>query len=145
MKAMRFAVVCVVTGLVLSGCTGFFGGTGGGSGVAVLESSPTYDTTSEELVFTLTFQYSDYQQHSAVDIDYDILDASDGVITSGSATTTSYDEYGATWTTDEVRVSVSRATYSGQTVTIFVDPDARLTASGLQFLEEDRRYDVVIP
>jgi hypothetical protein len=89
-------------------------------------------------------QYDDYERHSAVDIDYQILDGT-SVVYSGTAAADTYDDYGRYWKTGEIRVPLSRASYASKEITVFLDPEGELVSEQWEMLESERRKSVTIP
>jgi hypothetical protein len=149
MKALKVGLVVASAVLRVAACTGLFGGPDGGSsgqkGLVAFSDNPKYDSTTEEVYFRASLQYDTAGGGQAADIEYQILDG-DTVVASGSGAADTYDSYFQTWGTQEIRVPVSQATYGGKTLTIFLDPEAKLTSSTwLNPSLDGRKKNITIP
>jgi hypothetical protein len=149
MKVFKVGMVVAFAVLMAGACTGLFGGPAGGSGdqkgLVVFYDNPRYDSSTEEVYFRASLQYDTPSGGQAADIEYQILDGST-VVSSGAAAAGTYDSYAQTWDTDEIRAAVSQATYGGKTLTIFLDPDAKLTSdTWLNPSLDGRKKDITIP
>lgn len=139
---MVLAVGCAA--LVLGGCGGLFGLFGGTKGLVTFASNPRYDDPAQEACFAAVVQYHNLKGR-ATEVEYQLLDGATE-IASGSAEAATFDEVSKSWETGEIRVSVPLAQHSGKIITVFLDPDAKLTSD--QWLDpalDGRRKDVTIP
>lgn len=148
MKTLRMGLVSMAVLLVLAGCGGLFGGLfddvgSGPKGLVTFYSNPRYDLATEAIYFAADLQYDDYERHSPVDIEYQIIDGS-AVVHSGTAPADTFDERGRYWRTDEISVPLSRTTYLGKEITVFVDPEGKLLSEQWEMFENERRKTVTI-
>ena len=139
-RVVGLGLLVVVT---LSSC-GWFGGLlGGNTGLVTFYTNPTYNVGTERVEFSAAIQFSDYSGE-ATEIEYQLLDGTT-VVASGTAQANEFDDVLLLWKSATVSVSVLQATYSGKTITVFLDPDGSVSSDTGFTSEEDRKKTVSIP
>lgn len=123
--------------LALAGCSFF----GQGRGDVDFVGTPGYDEATEELYFAAAFSPNGLRGDE-VTIEYEILRGST-TITSGSAWAEAFDDELGSWVTGEVRVELAQSEYGGDTITIHLDPDEKLTSTWK--IVDNRKKTVDIP
>ncbi|MFP4382783.1 MAG: hypothetical protein ACLFST_09950 [Spirochaetia bacterium] len=142
MKSVKFFSAFAAFSLLLA-CTMPVNNTK--KGIVDFYNNPKYDTSLNEIIFRAIFSYATYTTGKAVEIEYQILDGSE-IIASGSALADIYCDIGLDWSTDEITVSIDQETYGGRTITIFLDPEAKLISDTyLNPALDGRKETVTIP
>lgn len=143
MRVARVVGLGLLAAVTLSSC-GWLGWLfGATNGLVTFYANPTYNAGTERVEFSAAIQFDDYGGE-ATEIEYQLLDGTT-VVSSGTAHANEFDDVLLLWKSAAVSVPVSRATYSGKTITVFLDPDGSVSADTGFTTEADRKKTVSIP
>lgn len=143
---MRFVKIIglgLLAAIILVSCGMLGGAFGNNAGLVTFYTNPTYDAGTERVEFQAVIQFSDYGG-SETPIEYQVLDGAT-VISSGTAQADQFDDVMRFWKSTTVGVAVPRATYSGKDITVFLDPDAKVSSDNGFATEADRMKTISIP
>lgn len=122
MKTSRFFLIVLVVSAILNGCGS--DPENDLSGLVSFASEPSY--ANDALTFEAQIQFGFAGE--AVEVEYKIMSA-DSEIFSGSATANNNpDGMGLWFETAPVSYSLPSSQYSGQTITVYLDPDNKITS-----------------
>lgn len=94
------------------------------TGLVSFASNPTYN--NDAITFTAQIQFGFAGQ--AIEIEYKIMSAESEVYNSSAIADNNPDGMGLWFETDPVSYSLPASEYSGQTITVWLDPDNKITS-----------------
>jgi hypothetical protein len=143
MRLRRIIGLGLLVPLALVSCGPLGGLFENNTGLVSFYTNPAYDTVTEHVEFQAAIQFSDLGGN-ATPIEYRILDGAT-VVSSGTAQADQFDDVLRLWKSAPVGVAVPRSTYSGKDVTVFLDPEAKVSSNTGIATEADRKKAITIP